>query len=258
MRPAPWDDPAAGQPVRQLFGAIVVVGARQAAGAEPRVALLAGASGLTGSALLRLLLRAPEFARVIALSRRPLPLEHPRLANRILPLEAMEQSLKGLRCSDAFCALGAAGGPRAPASRLQAVDLDLVLSFARAARSVGARRLVVVSAAGADRSATSAFLRAKGEMEAALRELGFPSVDLLQPGVVVGARRGDGPGALLRQGLLTVAAPLLRRSTGTLHAIPAGDLAAAMLGVARPHPTGWRVHAGAALASAARGQRAVS
>src|SRR5690606_30518602 len=161
------------------FGAIVVVGAKETA-REARVALLAGASGLTGSALLRRLLRTPQFARVIALSRRPLPVEHARLANRILRFDEMEQSLKGLRCSDAFCALGAGGGPQAQESELRAVDLTLVLAFARTARAAGATRLVVVSAAGADPAAATAFLRTKGEMEAALRGLGFPSVDILQ------------------------------------------------------------------------------
>lgn len=254
MRRRAWDHPGKGQPGRGRVGAIVVVGAKQTA-AEARVALLAGASGLTGSALLRRLLDTAEFARVIALSRRLLPVEHARLANRILRFEEMEHSLKGLRCSDAFCTLGAAGGPRAAEAELRAVDLALVLAFARTARAAGATRLVVVSAAGADPAAATAFLRTKGEMESALRELGFPSVDVLRPGAVLGARHGDGPGDLLRSGLLRLAAPLLRRSAGALHAMPAGDLAATMRSVARPHPTGFRILSGAALMRAADGAR---
>ena len=92
---------------------------------EPRVALVAGASGLTGSALLPLLLREEGFARVLALSRRPLPMEHARLANRILKFDEMERSLKGQRCTDAFCALGAPGGPLASEAQLREVDLRL-------------------------------------------------------------------------------------------------------------------------------------
>lgn len=229
--------------------------AREPAGTEPRIALVAGASGLTGSALLPLLLREDGFARVLALSRRPLPMEHARLANRILKFDEMERSLKGQRCTDAFCALGAAGGPRASEAQLREVDLRLVLEFARVARALGATRMVVVSAAGADRKAGSPFLRVKGEMEAGLRQLGFSGLDLLQPGVVYGPRRDDGLRATLRQGVLALASPLLRRSSESLNAVSNEQLAVAMVAAARSQRHGVYCHAGENLASLGRGRR---
>ncbi len=84
-----------------------------------------------------------------ALTRRPLPIEHSRLTNRILHYEELAARLAGSRCDDAFCCLGAAGGPRATEAALRKVDLELTLAFARAARAAGATRLVVISAAGA-------------------------------------------------------------------------------------------------------------
>ena len=50
------------------------------ASSEPRVALLAGASGFVGAYVLDSLLDAPDFARVFAITRRPLGREHSRLA----------------------------------------------------------------------------------------------------------------------------------------------------------------------------------
>jgi uncharacterized protein YbjT (DUF2867 family) len=215
---------------------------------EPRVALLAGGSGLTGGALLRLLLRSQDFTRVLALSRRPLAVEHPRLANRILRFDELARGLKGQRCTDAFCALGAAGGPRATEQQLRAVDLQLVLDFAQAALGAGAERLVVISAAGADRSAPHPFLRVKGEMESGLRAMGFSALDLLQPGLVYGSRHDDGLGATLRAAALSLASPMLRRSKGTLNAVSGEQLAAAMLGAARSRRRGAGTHAGQSLA----------
>lgn len=58
-----------------------------------RTALLAGGSGLVGARLLPLLLDASEYTRVHALSRRPLPLDHPRLANRIVRFDADRKSV---------------------------------------------------------------------------------------------------------------------------------------------------------------------
>lgn len=226
----------------------------EAAGSRPRVALLAGASGLTGGALLKLLLRDDTFSRVIALSRRPLPVEHARFANRILRFEELELRLKGLHCTDAFCALGAAGGPRAAEPALRAVDLQLVMAFARAAHAAGATRLVVVSAAGARKDGAHPFQRVKGEMEAGLREVGFAALDILQPGVVFGPRREDGLGASLRQGVLAIVSPMLRRSK-ELNALSGEQLAGAMLAVARSRRRGANQYSGDSLASAVQSGR---
>lgn len=212
------------------------------------MALVAGASGLTGMALLRLLLHDDTFARVLALSRRPLPLENPRLANRILRFDDLERSLKGQRCSDAFCALGAPGGPQAAEGTLRAVDLRLVAAFARTARTLGVTRLIVVSAAGARTGATEVFQRVKGEMEAEVRQLGFDAVDLLQPGALLALHTQDGVAHAVRTGLLALTAPLLRRSSNTsLTALSPSQLAAAMLAVARLPRRGVSSYAGAAL-----------
>ncbi len=220
------------------------------------MALLAGASGMTGTALLKLLLHDDTFARVLALSRRPLPLEHPRLANRILRFEDLERSLRGQRCSDAFCALGAPGGPRAAEGALREVDLGLVSSFARAARALGATRLIVVSAAGARSGAAEVFQRVKGEMEAEVRQMGFDAVDLLQPGPLLGLRAQEGVGSAVRKGLLAVAAPLLRRSSqGARAALSPAQVATAMLAVARMPRRGVSTYSGAALAGLAGATR---
>lgn len=216
------------------------------------MALVAGASGLTGMALLRLLVQDDTFARVLALSRRPLPLEHPRLANRILRFDELERSLKGQRCSDAFCTLGAPGGPQAAEGPLREVDLRLVSAFARTARALGATRLIVVSAAGARSGAPEVFQRVKGEMEAGVRQLGFDAVDLLQPGALLALRPQDGVAHAVRKGLLALTAPLLRRSTNAaLTGLSPAQLAAAMLAVARQPRRGVSTYAGAALASLA-------
>ena len=73
---------------------------------DMRTALLAGASGLTGGQTLDALLGAPDVSRVVAVSRRPLGRDHPRLANRIVQFERLESQLQGVTCDVAFCCLG--------------------------------------------------------------------------------------------------------------------------------------------------------
>jgi uncharacterized protein YbjT (DUF2867 family) len=199
-----------------------------------RIALVAGASGLVGGRLLPLLLNPGFYTRVYALSRRALPMDHPRLANRVVRFDApLEAPLKGHTCQDAFCCLGTtlrdAGSPEA----FRAVDHDLVLDFARLALKAGAERLVVVSSVGADPAARNFYLRVKGQMEQSLERLGFRALDLMQPSLLLGTRRQVRPLELASQALMWAARPLFFGGAARYRAIEADTVAAAMCSVAR-------------------------
>ncbi|HMA12878.1 MAG TPA: hypothetical protein VKO83_13390 [Steroidobacteraceae bacterium] len=211
-----------------------------------RVALVAGGTGLTGRVLLKLLLTGGDYARILAVTRRPVPLDHPRLANRILPLEQIQAKLTGIRVNDAFCCLGAPQARAGTTAQLKAVDLDLTMAFARTALGLGATRLVVVSAAGAASNAASDFLRVKAELEAALRELRFAAVDILAPGHVTALRPQMGAGDWIGM-LRPLLNPLLRGSLAVHRSVAPADLAAAMLGAARLQRGGAHVYSGTSL-----------
>ncbi|MBS0367412.1 MAG: NAD(P)H-binding protein [Proteobacteria bacterium] len=198
-----------------------------------RTVLLAGASGLTGSHVLDALLEANDIARVIAVTRRALGREHPRLANRIVQFERLASQLQGVRCDAALCCLGTTLREAGSQQRMRAVDVDSVLAFASVARSAGARRFVVVSSVGADPTARNFYLRTKGDMEAALVPLGFESLDILQPSLLLGWRQRPRPLELVAMAALPPLNPLLRGRFSVYRAITARELAAAMLGALR-------------------------
>jgi uncharacterized protein YbjT (DUF2867 family) len=87
----------------------------------------------------------------------------------------------------------------------RAVDHDLVLSCARAARASGIDHAIVVSSVGADTASRNRYLRVKGEMEQALGRLSFRRLDIVRPGLLRGAR-GD---RRRRERLAMLASPLI-------------------------------------------------
>ena len=200
---------------------------------DARIALLAGASGLAGGHALEALLGAPEISRVLAVSRRPLGREHPRLANRIVQFERLEAQLKGVSCDVALCCLGTtrrrAGSPQA----FRAVDVDSVLSFARAAKAAGARRFVVMSSVGANPESGNFYLRTKGEMEQQAAAVGFESLDILQPSLLLGWRGEMRPLELAATALMPLLNPILRGKYLPYRAISARVVGAALLGATR-------------------------
>jgi uncharacterized protein YbjT (DUF2867 family) len=199
-----------------------------------RVALLAGASGLVGSRLLPLLLGATEYSRVLALTRRPLLLDHARLANRVVRFDAgLEKQLAGLRCHDAFFCLGTTLREAGGREGFRAVDQDLVMKVARIAQAAGAERLVVMSSVGANEASKNFYLRVKGETERGLERLQIGALDIMQPGLLLGMRRNVRPLEFLLQGVFWCINPLLFGSLARYRGMAAGDVAASMLGAAR-------------------------
>jgi uncharacterized protein YbjT (DUF2867 family) len=199
----------------------------------PKIALVAGATGLVGGHLLDTLLEAPDYGRVYALTRRPLGREHPRLANRVVVFARMAEQLKGMVANDAYCCIGTtiaqAGSPEA----FRDVDLDAVLTFAQTARALGVTRFIVVSSVGADTRSAKLYLRTKGEMEEAVAAAGFPSVDILQPSLLLGDRKQMRPLELLGRILAPLVNPFLSGPREKYRAIPAQLVARGMLGASR-------------------------
>jgi uncharacterized protein YbjT (DUF2867 family) len=199
----------------------------------PKIALVAGATGMVGGRLLDVLLDAPDYARVYAVTRRPMGREHPRLANRVVIFPRMAEQLKGLVVTDAYCCIGTTIADAGSQEAFRDVDLEAVLQFARAARALQASRFIVVSSVGADVSSKKFYLRVKGEMEQEVATLGYPSLDILQPSLLLGPRKQMRPIELLGRVLAPVVNPLLTGKREIYRAIPADIVARGMLGASR-------------------------
>jgi uncharacterized protein YbjT (DUF2867 family) len=199
----------------------------------PRIALVAGATGLVGGYLINALLEAQEYTRVFALTRRPMLREHAKLANRIVNFDRMADQLKGLTANDAFCCIGTTIADAGSQEAFREADVDAVLLFAQAARAARATRFVVVSSVGADPKSAKFYLRTKGEMEAAVTGLGFTSVDILQPSLLLGPRKSMRPLEITGRVFAPLINPLLTGAREQYRAISADTVARAMVGAAR-------------------------
>jgi uncharacterized protein YbjT (DUF2867 family) len=194
-----------------------------------RTALLAGASGLTGGLLLRQLLAAPEYDRVIALGRRPLELAHPKLVQVTADFAALDKVGGELRCDDAFCCLGTTIRQAGSREAFRAVDHAAVLAFAWLARRNGAERFFVISSLGANAQSRVFYNRVKGETEEALEVLDFKTLAIFRPSLLLGPRAKFRLGEKLGEAILWVAEPLLLGSLKKYRAIQAEVVARAML-----------------------------
>ncbi len=207
----------------------------------PRSALLAGATGLVGRALLTLLLESPHYTSVHALLRRSardLP-THPKLTVEGVDFERLP-ALPVV--DDVFIALGTTIKVAGSEAAFRRVDFDAVLATARLARAAGARRVIVVSALGADADSKVFYNRVKGDMERAVATLGYETVVFARPSLLVGDRAALGqPVRAGERWALRLLRPVLGIVPAGVRPIDAGDVARAMLRAAIDAEQGLRI-----------------
>lgn len=68
------------------------------------------------------------------------------------------------------------------------IDYDLNLALAKSAKEAGTKAYVLVSSSGANPSSMLGYPKMKGELEEAVKEVGFDHLVILRPGLIVGER----------------------------------------------------------------------
>ena len=204
--------------------------------AAGKTALLSGATGLVGSHCLNLLLADPFYRKVVVLTRRPLGavVANPKLDQRIVDFEQLGDFMVRLQVDHVFSALGTTIAKAGSQEAFRRVDFDYPLAIARAGLDAGAEHLVLVSSLGADPDGRVFYLKVKGELEAAISEIGYRGLTYLRPSLLVGERKEPRLAEQFYEDLLK-AAP--RRSRG----VPAETVARVMVESAKAERPGCEI-----------------
>lgn len=169
-------------------------------------AIVVGATGLVGRALVEQLAGATHVGRVVTVTRRPAGHASPRVENHVVDFERLDDHAALLRGDWLFSALGTTRAQAGSVEAQRRVDVDYQLAAARLAAANGVPHYLLVSSASANATSRNAYVRMKGELEERVLALGFRRVSIFQPSLLVGARERSRPGE-------TIAAPILRALT---------------------------------------------
>jgi uncharacterized protein YbjT (DUF2867 family) len=152
--------------------------------------VIAGGTGLVGGQVIDRLARLIDV-EVHLLLRKALEKQQPSIVQHVLAPEQWPLAVQQMLPDVAISCLGTTIRTAGSQDAFRAVDHDLILSFAGAAKKASARHMIVVSSVGARAKSSNFYLKTKGETEDALRALGFERLDILRPGLLTGGQRPD-------------------------------------------------------------------
>lgn len=153
-----------------------------------KTAILIGATGLVGKALLELLLKQEEYGKVVVFGRRSVDMQHLKLEEHIINFDAPKEWEALVQGDVLFSSLGTTLARAGSKAAQYKVDYTYQYAFAAAAARNGVPVYVLVSAPYVKPDALVFYSKMKGELERDVRKLPFQSFTFIQPGLLFGSR----------------------------------------------------------------------
>ncbi len=148
-------------------------------------ALLVGATVATGKDLLDLLLKDTVFSRLDIFVRRKVDVQHEKLNVHLINFDKPEQWKHLVKGDVLFSCLGttlkAAGSKEAQWK----IDYEYQYQFAKAAKENQVGSYMLVSSAFASSRSPFYYAKMKGQLEEAVKALGFPSLTIFDPPALI-------------------------------------------------------------------------
>lgn len=208
-------------------------------------ALVAGASGLIGRELVKLLLSDKDFARVVILVRRELDIQHAKLEQRLVDFERIEEYVAeagGLKDAIVFCTLGTTIKKAKTRDAFRRVDYEFPLRLARQSAADGAKQFHVVTALGSSSKSAFFYSRVKGQLEEALHQLKLQTLHIFRPSLLLGEREEVRFGERAAAAIAVRTALIWKGPLSPYKPIHGKTVAEAMLGLSKKPDRGIFIH----------------
>ncbi len=167
-----------------------------------KTAIVLGANGLVGKELLKLLIIDSGYKTILVLGRNKPEVSHPKI--EFVTYNFNQPDKTKLRGDVLFCCLGTTIKKAGSQDEFKKVDYDYVLQSAISAKENGTTSMVVISAMGANAASSIFYNRVKGQVERDLSAIGFESLIIVRPSLLLGKRKEFRLGELISQKIVSV------------------------------------------------------
>ena len=152
--------------------------------------LILGASGLTGSFVLKYALEDPSISEVFIWVRKPFGISHPKLKESVVNFLELDLNESNFPLVDSVCCcIGTTIKKAGSQKAFYDTDVTLPQTIAEIASKKGVNTFVLQSSIGANSNSNNFYLKCKGEIENSISNLNFSSFVILQPSLLLGKRK---------------------------------------------------------------------
>lgn len=208
--------------------------------------LLIGATGLIGRHCLELLLseEASKWAGlVIVLARSQPPIRHKKLIWETVDFEKLPKYKKRIQADAMISAFGTTIKKTAYDKNLfYHWEVDYPLTTAKIAFENGCRHFSMVSAVGVKKGSPFFYNRTKAKMQALAEDIGFESLDIFQPSLLLGQRTEHRRAEKIFSKLAPLFNPVFIGPLQKYAPVEAADVARAMVRAVKNSEPGLRYH----------------
>ncbi len=153
-----------------------------------KTAIILGITGVTGKLLAESILADASYDKLISFHRRQSGLEHPKLKEHVVDLFKLEDHAAQFNADVVFCCIGTTQSKTEDKEQYKAIDYGISLAAAKLAKQNAIKKLIVISALGADPNSRVFYNRLKGEMERDILALNLPEAYFLEPSLLAADR----------------------------------------------------------------------
>jgi uncharacterized protein YbjT (DUF2867 family) len=194
-----------------------------------KTALIAGASGLVGSELLKILIESNEYKAIHVLTRKSLNHNSPKIVEHLIHFDELANLKPEAPIDHIFCTLGTTIKKAGTKENFRKVDFEYVVNLGKKAKEINAEKLMVVSSLGANAKSIIFYSRVKGEVEEALKKLSLPHLFIFRPSLLLGNRQEHRAGEKMAASVYKVLSPVFSGPLKKYKGVEAKQVAFAMM-----------------------------
>jgi len=154
-----------------------------------KTAIVLGATGLTGSRLVEMLLGDKRFGAVKIFVRRSTGISNAKLEEHVVNFDKPDEWQQWVIGDVLFSAMGTTIKVAGSKDAQYKIDYTYQYQMAQIAAANAVGMYVLISAGGADAGSSIFYSRMKGELERDVKQLSFHTVHILRPGILWGNRK---------------------------------------------------------------------
>lgn len=154
-----------------------------------KVAIVIGATGAVGKELLAVLLTDKSFDKIKIFTRRPTGVKHSKIEERLINFDEIETYENYFSGDVLFSCMGTTLKKAKTKENQYKIDYTYQYEVARLCSNNSVSRYVLVSSGSANSKSRNFYIRMKGQLEDAVRELPFEFLTIVRPSVLVAKRK---------------------------------------------------------------------